>query len=352
MTLHGEHSSRNLRLRWHISANELQLKALKIAPHSSLRSKQYRQLENERAMLEAELRFQAEIDLWRKYDPDQPREPAGTREGGRWIDGGGAGVGVTAAVTAHDDSQGRTSGTSWLDGAANAFGSAANALRPLVNKIPGAATLTEILNGVRWTDDIGGHIAEYNELVADVGNDSRLVPIISSRAQAYTKGKDDAKTWAAVAALSREEAAKYCPYFMRVQHMLNEATREAGPVSNYGSMTLRGTAIHSLLRDKVRSVGSPNLRAEISFLKSVSGSLSDRVYPSSPDASRWVKYGTKGSVRVDVYDRASEKLVCVYDAKTGESDITVPRLGEIGRTVARYFGEGTQFFVMGMKPFE
>ncbi|MCB8829969.1 hypothetical protein LJD47_33645, partial [Escherichia coli] len=82
--------------------------------------------------------------------------------------------------------------------------------------------------------------------------------------------------------------------------MLNEAAREAGPVSNFGSTTLRGTAIHSLLKQKVENIGSPNLRAEISALKSLSGSLADRIYPSHNDPSRWAKYAGKGTIRVDV----------------------------------------------------
>ena len=61
MNLQNEHSSRHLRLRWHLSANALQLKALKLAPPNSLRSDQYRQLDYQRALLEAELRLQEEI---------------------------------------------------------------------------------------------------------------------------------------------------------------------------------------------------------------------------------------------------------------------------------------------------
>jgi hypothetical protein len=58
------------------------------------------------------------------------------------------------------------------------------------------------------------------------------------------------------------------------------------------------------------------------------------------------------TIRIDVYDGASEKLVCVYDPKTGDNEITFPRLDEIGGIVARNFGEGMQFFVVGMRPFE
>lgn len=344
MNLQNEHSSRHLRLRWHLSANALQLKALKLAPPNSLRSDQHRQLDYQRALLEAELRLQEEIDLLRKYDPDQPREPAGVPQGGQWIDAAGASAVLGAAAA----------GTHALGSqpAMPALRNPANTPKLSSGNVRGIATLSAIVPRMRWNDDIGSQVEEYNELTAEVGDDARLVPIIASRAQAYTKGKDDAKVWAAVAALSREEAAKYCPNFLRVQTMLNEAAREAGPVSNFGSTTLRGTAIHSLLKQKVENIGSPDLRAEISALKSLSGSLADRIYPSHNDPSRWAKYAGKGTIRVDVYDRASEKLVCVYDAKTGKRDITVPRLGEIGRTVARYFGEGTQFFVMGMKPFE
>jgi hypothetical protein len=69
----------------------------------------------------------------------------------------------------------------------------------------------------------------------------------------------------AVAALSREEVAKYCPNFLTVQNALNNAAILAGPLANFGSPKLRGTAIHTFLKAEIDRVRNPNLRTEVSF---------------------------------------------------------------------------------------
>ncbi len=239
---------------------------------------------------------------------------------------------------------GRSTGTNpWINGTTET-------LRSLTRRIPGAATMSEVLGSMRWTDSIDNHLKEYNELVADIGNDTRFVPIISSRARSYTKGKAGVKT--AVAALSREEVIKYCPNFLTVQQLLNEAAIEARPLSSFSSPKLRGTNIHSRLKVKIDRLNNPNLKTEMSFLKSVAETLDLGMGLPDMDTFDGEKYGAKNTVRIDVYDKASENLVCVYDAKTGKNDISLPRLDEVGRTVARYYGEGKQFFVIGMRPFE
>jgi hypothetical protein len=50
-------------------------------------------LKAECLVFDAALR-QARLDLWLRYDPDQPRVPAGSSEGGRWTSGGGGGLGT------------------------------------------------------------------------------------------------------------------------------------------------------------------------------------------------------------------------------------------------------------------
>ena len=95
----------------------------------------------------------------------------------------------------------------------------------------------------------------------------------------------------------------------------------------------------------------PNLKAEKSLLKSANAATIGTT-PLGDRRNPWVGYGMENTVRVDVYDKASDKLVCVYDPKTGDKDITFSRLDEIGKTVALNFGAGTQFFVVGMRPFE
>jgi hypothetical protein len=149
---------------------------------------------------------------------------------------------------------------------------------------------------------------------------------------------------------------KYCPNFLAVQNALDDAARMAGPLANFGSPKLRGTAIHTFLKREIDRMRNPNLRTEVSFLKSAYATLIESEELHLPGVSTKlpgeVAHGRKFSVRIDIHDKASDKLVCVYDAKTGKYDITPPRMDEIARAVARRYGEGIQFFVIGMKPFE
>ena len=200
--------------------------------------------------------------ILRKYHPDQPRVPAGNPDGGQWTDaGGGSGTGTSGRpratlinYTAASSTQSHTQGTSWI-------GSATEALRPLTRRVPGLAAIGEVLGAMRWTDSIDNHVQEYNDLVADVGNDTSIVPVISSRARSYTKEETGVKT--AVAALSRDEVAKYCPNFLTVQGLLDKAATRAGPLSNFGSPKLRGTAIHTFLKAEIDGMRNPNLNGSI-----------------------------------------------------------------------------------------
>jgi hypothetical protein len=44
-------------------------------------------------------------------------------------------------------------------------------------------------------------------------------------------------------------------------------------------------------------------------------------------------YGTLGSIRIDVHERAANNTACVYDIKTGKSGLSGSRFAEIARTV-------------------
>lgn len=349
-------------LRNQVAADSANLKHMRLAPLNTFPRMQIRRLELGLDSRKSRLRFLEAAE--RKFNANQPRVPAGHSDGGQWTDGVGGGslsrteqkprvilVGATTANNATVNGTGRSTGTNpWINGTTET-------LRSLTRRIPGAATMSEVLGSMRWTDSIDNHPQEYNKLVADIGNDTSIIPIISSRARSYTKEKAGVKT--AVAALSREEVIKYCPNFLTVQQLLDKAARTAGPLSNFGSSALRGTAIHTLLKNEVDSLNNPNLRTEVSFYKSAYAALIEtdqQVLPWHSNRSDKLPgetdYGKKFTVRIDVHDKASESLICVYDAKTGIYDFSVPRMDEIADGVARNYGEGVQFFVIGMKPFE
>ncbi|UGX84922.1 hypothetical protein [Phyllobacterium meliloti] len=334
MTLHNEHSSRNLRLRWHISANELQLKALKIAPHSSLRSRQYRQLENERAMLEAELRLQAEIDLWRKYDPDQPREAAGTREGGRWIDGGGAG---NSDSTQNGGQNSSKPSASW-------WGNANRISAPYLRRLPKVGqlfSLIQLLDDRQPAYPLEEALAQYNSAVAV--KDRNTIPSLTFRARAFDPDTSPQRVFATMKELEQDEARKVCPKFMTVQTQTDMAAFAAGPRSAYRSAANYGTAVHKILEHQINAMEDPDLKAEESYMKYL-GEIAGGAHPNN-DVTR----GMKGSLRIDVLEKVSPQMACVYDIKTGHARLGLGRIKEISYAVAKNFGP-SGFTIIEMRP--
>jgi hypothetical protein len=92
-----------------------------------------------------------------------------------------------------------------------------------------------------------------------------------------------------------------------------------------------GTAVHMKLRDDIRDLRDPNLLAEASFIKTVQETGTK---PRDP-----VYYGQRGSIRVDVLEKASNYTVCVYDIKTGGRILGLSRMREIAQTVGIIFRE-------------
>ncbi|MBA8876901.1 hypothetical protein [Phyllobacterium myrsinacearum] len=314
MNLHNEHSSRHLRLRWHISANELQLKALKLAPPNSLRSGQYRQLEHERALLEAELRLQSEIDLLRKYDPDQPREPAGIPEGGQWISLGPSAVGLAAAT--------------------------AMGTRALVEHVlrkpdePGSKPLKE-------------GIEEFNRLSKQ--RDPTKTPIFLFRPKDWKPDNPAERTTtrpsAEVKLITKDQVKEDCPEHGTVQNLTNLAKNSAGKAYNYSSPVLWGTAVHSRMKELVDNNHSGQLIAERSFVKYNEDVMDDPIF-----YQRTPSYGEMGSIRIDVLGRVHDDVVCVYDIKTGRSGLSFPRVIEIGESVSRRYPTNPTIIVTEVRP--
>ncbi|RCW86080.1 hypothetical protein [Phyllobacterium bourgognense] len=342
--------------RFRVEQAAAELKAMRQAPPNSYLPKDIRGAELGYDFWRSRLRITE--DILRRYHPDQPRVPAGNPDGGQWTDGGGGfGSGRSspsvdpiktgATADAATNSQPATTAPAKGPSTGSWIGEAMRAVRPRVRRIPGVSALSEIIDGMDWTDDIDSHIQEYNRLATEIGPDTTLIPIISARARSYSLDKDETKV--AVGTLSRDEVIKHCPNYLTVQELLNQATAEVDAVSKFDSMANRGTHIHYEVALKVRSIGNPNLKAEKSLLKSGVAQVGGT--NRSTGKEPWVPHGPD-TIRIDVYDRASDKLVCVYDPKTGDNEITFPRLDEIGGIVARNFGEGMQFFVVGMRPFE
>ncbi|QND50696.1 hypothetical protein HB779_10005 [Phyllobacterium sp. 628] len=254
MTLSGDPSPRNLRLQWHISANDLQLKALKAAPFSEARREQYRQLEHERALLLAELKLGAEVDLLRKFDPDQPRVPAGNPDGGQWT-GGGAGNDGTLSI---DDPYGAQS----YPGVAKPFVN----VKPLINMgraffrrttpaFRALDSLIQLLPDPELALPLHEALNQYNTAVAQ--NDSDSVAAISFRAWGFEQTKTPEKVLATTKELARDDVGRLCPKYWTVQTQTDLAAFSAGSVANYYSPATYGTAVHSRLEHQIKSMNDP-----------------------------------------------------------------------------------------------
>jgi hypothetical protein len=63
-----------------------------------------------------------------------------------------------------------------------------------------------------------------------------------------------------------------------------------------------------------------------------------------------VRRGEKGSIRVDVYEKVSDDLVCVYDIKTGRSGLSYKRIEEIAAAVAEKYGKEARFIIIEIRP--
>lgn len=71
----------------------------------------------------------------------------------------------------------------------------------------------------------------------------------------------------------------------------------------------------------------------------------DDEHPLDPDfvaeksfwKDREVRYGEPDSIRVDVLENTKKGPVCVYDIKTGQSGLSLPRMAEIARNVKKHF---------------
>ena len=61
-------------------------------------------------------------------------------------------------------------------------------------------------------------------------------------------------------------------------------------------------------------------------------------------------YGTPGSIRVDVLERAQENVVCVYDIKTGKSGLSATRAAEIASRVAVIYTPASRIIVIETRP--
>jgi hypothetical protein len=159
--------------------------------------------------------------------------------------------------------------------------------------------------------------------------------VLAFRASAFTPGADAGSPAIWVGPLTKEQVDAACPRYAEVQSITNQAAELIDP-GRYDTPQQYGTAVHSWIKAEINGPDTtpespprdPNFRAEMSFIKS----------------SR-ENYGTKDSIRVDVYENPGTGTVCVYDIKTGIRPLSGPRMLEIASNV-QYFYPGTRSIIV------
>jgi len=260
-------------------------------------------------------RFERPAQFERKYNPSQPRVPSGNSDGGQWTSGGSS------------------SPTNGLDG----LGAGLEAFAQLAF----LQTLGPVVQGVRAIAlGIEAVLTTFTALSARNGIDGTAAAIF--RSAEFQPGVDPRAAVGWFAWLSPEQLERACPAQGLVQSMTDMAAarvdRDSYTAQGYG------TAVHWTLKNDIEALFNPNLRSEVSVLKTREetgagiGKNSD------------VNYGTRGSIRIDVLENAGNNTICVYDIKTGKSSLSVPRMREIAQTVSLNFPGTARIIVTEIRP--
>jgi hypothetical protein len=156
---------------------------------------------------------------------------------------------------------------------------------------------------------------------------------ITFNARTFTSDGQGRLDVQSVARLDRDEVRQICDKFNDVQNRLDRITSAVEKEHPDFSAIRKGTEIHTRLAREIRSLDNDNYRAEVSVMKS--------------KEARY--YGEKGSLRYDAYELTKDRNVCVYDPKTGERGLSLPRITEMAARAVNAFGPVNKIIVMEMR---
>ncbi|GEO99465.1 hypothetical protein [Methylobacterium haplocladii] len=324
--------------------------------------------------------------LSQKYDPDQPREPAGQPGGGRWTSGDPTAAGPLAGGYDPETTGsigGGSAPSTTQEEVVTADGSRVLSIRIRSNphaawdeqhtvtapdgtrtvfetsgltqtirdgesgEILGRSTLTEA-GAEPFVQTVGGRstvlrrspgslgsaaLAIYNALV-QTGNALSNV-IFAAPATEYRSNADIRIAGYWVGAVEQEELNSACPRNGEVQSIADRIAAHVRSSGIYLSPQDLGNRVHKLIAEEINSMGDPDLIAEISYVD---------------PAQDKVSYGTAGSIRVDILERSAPATVCVYDHKTGKKGLTPKRAAEIAIMVQRNFPGARRIILIEVRP--
>jgi hypothetical protein len=229
------------------------------------------------------------------YDPNQPRVPAGHDGAGEWTRDGSVRVAQAGQLV--------------LPAMAPAV-VASPAVAPAALAIAAIAAIMAAVPLFRW-------------LSAQNSRDKHA--ILEFPGREYRESEKGVLAIARV--LTSEQVNDACPRYDDVQKITNEEASEVRNTRPGLSPSQYGTAVHTQIRRRIDALNDPSLQAEVSYLKA----------QEETESSREAKWGMKGTIRVDVDEKAENNTACVYDIKTGRSGLSAARIAEI---VTRVYAKG------------
>lgn len=238
-----------------------------------------------------------------KYSPDQLRVPAGQSDGGQLTseDGGGSGSFST-------------------EGAEDSPSSA-----------DGKPVQLALAPGLAAEKAAEAALALYAYWASR--NSPESTAALEFRAQEFLRGVAKKDPAIGVRNMTREDVDQACPRHGEVQGITDRAADRVTREGNYWGAAAYGTRVHTAIEKEVNNKFDPNMRAEVSFIK-------------SNEENR----GTKNSKRIDVIENVGDGNVCVYDIKTGKSKLSAARMVEIASNVHSFYPGTKKIVVIETRP--
>jgi hypothetical protein len=143
-----------------------------------------------------------------------------------------------------------------------------------------------------------------------------------------------------VGTLTKPQVDAACPRHGYVQGQTSAIAAEVQASGQIHTTQSYGTAVHTELAARINGPDGyaqpidPNFRAEVSAIKTQGE----------------VAYGFPDSKRVDVIENVGAGTVCVYDIKTGKTELSPARMSEIATNVQQVYPGTQRIIVIQTKP--
>jgi hypothetical protein len=294
----------------------------------------------------------------RDHYRNQPRVPAGHRDGGQWTDGKDRQLSKLRLAFNDVDPSVRTSPPRIPHQTPRIpsppLQPQAPSPQPRIPSQPPSrwgrgGAYAAFLAALQWQRYSDATILDRYDQLSDGNNSTRQAVLFLGRGFGRDRatgqfGLVDAQ-W-----LTREEVDKICGNgpdegLKQVQEWVDEAVKKTEPDRHNLSEGQYGTEVHAKVEHMVPQ--NPRFRAELSFILREDGGLT----PLSPKAEELLKNrgkfddngflsptagrGQKGSVRPDIYQPRNKDTVCIYDTKTGDRALTPERMEEFVRAIEK-----------------